>query len=170
MEKEKNKISKNRKFSFEKNSNLEKRHLSQKSYKNGTERIHKSLEKNSEIHLKDNNEILKKLFNSTHKIDFGEKRKVITITNKGIEEKAEYIEQGELGKGAFSVCYLYESTKDWIQYAAKIVSKEKLSKDKNRQSIIEEITTQQQLDSPKVVKVKIYKKGSLSDLVKKRGH
>ena len=72
--------------------------------------------------------------------------------NEKIEE-VEYIEKGEIGHGAFGTCYIYESTKDWVQYAAKIVSKEKLKKDKNQQSIVNEINIQQSLNSPKVVKV-----------------
>ena len=112
--------------------------------------------------------------------------KTINLSKKNgeKEEKVEYIEEGQLGKGAFGTCYIYESTKDWVQYAAKIVSKEKLKKDKNQQSILTEITIQQSLNSPKVVKVKSYsedennvyiilelcKNKSLSDLLKTRSY
>ena len=169
---------------FFKNFQIESNIKSKNYNKKNSNKKNKSLEKKPDKRLEELNEIKRRLICASRNIDFEKKRKIITIVNKdkNIEEKAEYIEEGELGKGAFGVCYLYESTKDWTQYAAKIVSKEKLSKDKSRQSIIEEITTQQQLNSPKIVKVKSYsedkenvyiilelcKNRSLADLVKKK--
>ena len=111
-----------------------------------------------------------------------EKIKKIKLSNDNEKDEIiEYIEKGELGKRAFGTCYIYESTKDWNQYAAKIVSKDKL-KGKNRQSILTEINIQKSLKSPKIVKVKSYseddkniyiilelcKNRSLYDLLKRR--
>ena len=183
-EKKDKKAEKDRKtkdFSLKKNYKCGIRHKFNNEFKMILNKKNKSVEKH--IDLKIINKITKKLVCDLRKINFEEHKIVITITKKdGPEEKVEYINEGELGKGAFGICYLYESTMDWIQYAAKIVTKEKLSKDKNRQSIIEEINTQQSLDCPKVVKVKSYsedtdnvyiilelcKNRSLSDLVRKR--
>ena len=118
-----------------------------------------------------------------------EKRKETIKSSKGgendkteKEEEVIYINQGDLGKGGFGVCYIYESTKDWEEYAAKIVEKSKIKN--NQQSIINEIKAQQALNYSKVVKIKSYsenaekvyiiqelcKNRALSDLVKKRGH
>lgn len=120
-----------------------------------------------------------------------EKLKTITITegdNKDKEKQKpstiQYIEEKELGRGAFGTCYLYRSTSDWESYAAKIVSKEKLQKDKNKQSIVDEINTQKSLNYSKVVKVISYSEDeknvyiilelcenrSLADLMKKRSY
>jgi polo-like kinase 1 len=186
-EKKDKKAEKDRKtkdFSLKKNYKCGIRHKFINEFKMiSKKKNNKSVEKQTERKLKDFNKITLKLVCDSRKINFEYNKKVITISNKdGSEEKVEYINEGELGKGAFGVCYLYESTLDWIQYAAKIVRKEILSKDKTRQSIIEEINTQKSLDSPKVVKVKSYsedtenvyiilelcKNRSLSDLVKKR--
>ena len=87
--------------------------------------------------------------------------KIIEVTNeqKGSTtkpKKIQYIDEGEIGHGAFGTCYLYTSLEDWQKYAAKIVPKDKLNKDKNKQSIKEEITTQQGLKYEKIVSVKSY--------------
>ena len=172
---------KTRDFSFKKDINCEKRKLFKKNFSTKTERKNKSFKKNAERQL---NKIKKLMVCKSLNLDLKKKIKTIITVANNVEEKIEYIEEEELGKGAFGVCYLYESTKDCNLYAAKIVSKEKLEKDKSRQSIIEEINTQQSLDSPKVVKVKSYsednknvyiilelcKNRSLADLVKKRHH
>ena len=61
--------------------------------------------------------------------------KIITPSNseksEEKEEPIEYVNKGFLGKGGFGICYIYESTKDFIEYAAKIVDKKKSYKKKN---------------------------------------
>ena len=98
------------------------------------------------------------------------------------EEEIAYINQGDLGKGSYGVCYIYESTKYWEEYPAEIIEKSKIKN--NQQSIINEIKAQQALNYSKVIKIKSYsenaekvyiiqelcKNRALSDLVKKRGH
>ena len=110
----------------------------------------------------------------------------INSNNKdGKEEQILYVKQKQIGKGAFGICYIYESTKDFVQYAAKVISKKNATKDeKYTQSIVSEIKTLQSLDSPKIVKIKSYsednenvyiiqelcKNKSLSDLLEIRDH
>ena len=172
---------KNRKISYEKTNK-----------KNEYKRRYKSREKIVDIKkLNIYKSVKLELFFKKHGIEKDKeqrknKLKTITLSNKKFNEKdeiVEYLEAGDLGHGAFGTCYIYESTKDWIQYAAKIVSKEKLQ-GKNQQSIVTEIDIQKSLNSPKVVKVKSYsedgknvyiilelcKNRSLHDLLKKRGY
>ena len=98
------------------------------------------------------------------------------------EEPIEFIVKEELGKGSFGTCYIYETKKDHVKYAAKLVEKKKLEKQKAKQSIINEIAIQKSLNHPKIVKIKIYsedpenvyiiqelcKNRSLDDLLKDR--
>ena len=118
----------------------------------------------------------------------GKECKIITLSNpdKNEEEKKsiEYVNIGFLGKGAYGECYIYESTKDFNQYAAKLVNKNKLKRSKAKQSIISEIKIQQSLNHPKIVKIKscsedndyvyiiqeLCKNRSLADLLIKRDH
>ena len=104
--------------------------------------------------------------------------------NKEEEEPIDYIERYYLGSGSFGKCYIYESTKDFMQYAAKLVEKTKLQESYAKQSILSEITIQKSLNHPKIVKIKSYsedpenvyiiqelcKNRSLADLLKNRGY
>ena len=104
--------------------------------------------------------------------------------NKEEEEPIDYIEQYYLGSGSFGKCYIYESTKDFMQYAAKLVEKTKLQESYAKQSILTEITIQKSLNHPNIVKIKSYsedpenvyiiqelcKNRSLDDLLKNRGY
>ena len=114
------------------------------------------------------------------------KKELIIIKEKkrNKEEVLEFFELGHLGKGAFGVCYLYESVDGGERCAAKIVEKSSLTGDRSQQNIINEITLQKSFDHPKIVKVKKYaeddkkiyillelcKNNTLEHLVKKRGH
>ena len=71
--------------------------------------------------------------------------------------KVKYILKNKLGEGSFGDCYLCISNEDNQEYAIKIMSKEKLKK-KNILFYLakSEITIQQMLDSPKIVKIKEY--------------
>ena len=79
---------------------------------------------------------------------------------KVIEDKnnnVKYILQNQLGKGSFGECYSCISKEDNMEYAIKIMSKEKL-KEKNILFHLakSEITIQQTLNSSKIVKIKEY--------------
>ena len=154
-----------RQFSLEKSDNCQIRNCLKRNFKN----INQPKRKRSKILLE---KVKLKSFNNLKTKAYcafmglknpKEKLKEITITegdNKNKENqktsKIQYIEVKELGHGAFGTCYLYTSTSDWESYAAKIVSKEILQKDKNKQSIVDEINTQKSLNYPKVVKVISY--------------
>ena len=101
------------------------------------------------------------------------------------KEKIEYMKDKELGKGGFGVCYIYISTKDFNQYAVKVLKKDNVKKnDKYIQSITSEINTLKSLNYSKIVKLKSHsedsenvyiiqelcKNRSLDDLLKIRGH
>ena len=138
---------------------------------------------------KDYNKLLALGYCKKNGLNLDKALKIIEVTNeqKGSTtkpKKIQYIDEGEIGHGAFGTCYLYTSLEDWQKYAAKIVPKDKLNKDKNKQSIKEEITTQQGLKYEKIVSVKSYseddknvyiilelcKNRSLEDLIKSRGY
>ena len=105
--------------------------------------------------------------------------KIIEDKNKNVK----YILKSQLGKGSFGECYSCVSKEDNKEYAIKIMSKEKL-KEKNILFHLarSEITIQQTLNSPKIVKLKEYiedskyiyiiqefcKNNSLSKLLSKR--
>ena len=178
-------------FSLEKNHNFKINKIIQgkdynSKYKNENKKIGNSCENN-----------IKKKLDFLHKIKVDilkkgikeEDCKIITPSNpeKGEEkeESIEYINKGFLGKGGFGMCYIYESTKDFIQYAAKIVDKKKkLQKEKSQQSIVAEINIQKSLNHPKIVKIKscsedadnvyiiqeLCRNKSLADLLDKRGY
>ena len=79
---------------------------------------------------------------------------------KVIEDKknnVKYILQNQLGKGSFGECFSCISKEDNMEYAIKIMSKEKL-KEKNILFHLakSEITIQQTLNSSKIVKIKEY--------------
>ena len=170
---------KERKTSFDKKPKTIK-DINKSKKRSNSETIDQKVKSNQYNHIR-----LKLALNGDDEKKTNKIKKIkLSNNNKNNEkiEEVEYIEKGEIGHGAFGTCYIYESTKDWVQYAAKIVSKEKLKKDKNQQSIVNEINIQQSLNSPKVVKVKSYseddknvyiilelcKNKSLSDLLKKR--
>ena len=154
-----------RQFSLEKSDNCQIRNCLKNNFKN----INQPKRRRSKILLE---KVKLKSFNNLKTKAYcafmglknpEEKLKEITITegdnkdkDKQKTSKMQYIEVKELGHGAFGTCYLYTSTSDWESYAAKIVSKEKLKKDKNKQSILEEINTQKSLNYSKVVKVISY--------------
>ena len=115
--------------------------------------------------------------------------KIITPLSLDQNEKEERKEKqitfkvkDKLGSGAFGTCYIYESTNDNVEYAAKLVEKVKLEKQKAKQSILSEITIQKSLNHPKIGKIKSYsedqkyvyiiqelcKNKSLDDLLKNR--
>ena len=77
--------------------------------------------------------------------------KIIEDKNKNVK----YILKSQLGKGSFGECYSCVSKEDNKEYAIKIMSKEKL-KEKNILFHLarSEITIQQTLNSPKIVKLK----------------
>ena len=93
-----------------------------------------------------------------------------------------FLKFNSLGKGAFGECFLIRSLDDEEEYAAKIVDKSKLDKERAKKSIIDEIKRQQQMKYPKIVKVKDFfenkekvfiilefcKNQTLSDLLKRR--
>ena len=109
---------------------------------------------------------------------------VIKEKKKNEEEVLEFFELGHLGKGAFGVCYLYESVDEGERCAAKIIEKDSLKGDRSQQNIINEISLQKSFNHPKIVKVKKYaeddkkiyillelcKNNTLEHLIKKRGH
>ena len=120
-------------------------------------------------------ENLKKVFITPLSLEKNEKEE---------KEKIGFIEKDKLGSGSVGVCYIYESIKDSVQYAAKLVDKEKLQRQKAQQSIISEISTQKSLNYKKIVKINIYsedekyvyiiqelcKNRSLADLLQTRDH
>ena len=110
-----------------------------------------------------------------------EKKEVKIIEDR--DHKVKYVLGEKLGSGSFGDCYLCVSKEDNKEYAIKIMSKEKL-KEKNILFYLakSEITIQQNLDSPKIVKIKEYiedskyiyiiqeycKNNALSNLLSKR--
>ena len=99
-----------------------------------------------------------------------------------INKPRKYLRFDSLGKGAFGECFLISSLDDGEEYAVKIVNKTKLEREKAKKSIIDEIKKQQQMNYPKIVKVKDFfedkenvfiiqefcKNKTLSDLLKRR--
>ena len=95
--------------------------------------------------------------------ELNEKKILEFIPNNNEKEKEKkkkkekpiiYLKYKKLGKGAFGECFSVESLEDGKVYAAKIVSKDSLSKEKSKKSIVEEIEVQKKLDSSHIVKVK----------------
>ena len=157
-------------FSFLKKSN------SEQCLKNNKKKIFSNFKLN--LHkLKNENKILECIPNDKEK----EKEKA---KKKKKEKPIIYLKYKKLGKGAFGECFSVESLEDGKVYAAKIVSKDSLSKEKSKKSIVEEIDVQKKLDSSHVVKVKdcyednnnvyiileLCENKSLENLIDKRGH
>ena len=178
---EKLKLKKNRGFSFKNNhsklvQNYQKSNKA--NYKKSYKRLSNScISSNTKLHTFCHKFILAVLSKDKTKDDF------ITIP-EGENEEIKYIKGKELGSGGFGVCYIFISTKDFNQYATKVISKKGVTKeDKNTQSIISEINTLKSLNYPKIVKFKSYyedpenvyiiqelcKNRSLADLLKNRG-
>ena len=145
---------------------------------------------NSEQCLKDKK---KKIFSNLKLLlhELNKKEILEFIPNNEEKEKKKkkekpiiYLKYKKLGKGAFGECFSVESLEDEKVYAAKIVSKNSLSKEKSKKSIVEEIEVQKKLDSSHVVKVKdcyednnnvyiileLCENKSLENLIDKRGN
>ena len=170
---------KNRDFSYKKNSYCKMNKIFKEKYDNNSNKNNK---RPISYFKRKNNFIYKK------RLEFLKKgRKCITFTQSNSEEKGkpiEYIEVGNLGSGSYGQCFIYESTQDSNLYAAKLINKEKLKRNKAKQSIISEINIQKSLNHPKIVKIKncwedtenIYiiqelcEYKSLADLLYNRGH
>ena len=64
-----------------------------------------------------------------------------------------YLKDRQLGKGAYGECFVFESLETGEKFAAKIINKEKLIKQKSKDQLTKEIRTQQICNYPKIVKV-----------------
>ena len=140
---------KNRDFSYKKNSYCKMNKIFKEKYDNNSKKNNK---RPISYFKRKNNFIYKK------RLEFLKKgRKCITFTQSNSEEKGkpiEYIEVGNLGSGSYGQCFIYESTQDFNLYAAKLINKEKLKRNKAKQSIISEINIQKSLNHRKIVKIK----------------
>ena len=170
---------KNRNLSFIGNNHYKKNQIFQKEYndtfqKSNKKRINSYLDKKRFYKIKV--DLLKE----------GKECKIIipySVKNEE-EEPIEYVNRGLLGRGSYGECFIYESTKDFNQYAAKLVNKNKLKRSKAKQSIISEIKIQQSLNHSKIVKIKscsedndyvyiiqeLCKNRTLADLLSRRGY
>ena len=149
---------------------------------------HKTKKKSSKSLIMDK-EKKRNIFNNLKVNIYNRKGKEIICEFKNPWSKkkkinSKYIKKKELGKGASSISYIFESTEDWKEYAIKIIDKNKLAKGKSIQLIKDEIIIQKELAHEKIVKIKKYfednqnvyivlelcKNHTLADLVKRRGY
>ena len=124
--------------------NIRKRYNSRKFY----ERFKELTRKNCKILIyKHNKNIEKSLYpreNFQEYDDDDKKEKVF---------KPKYLKGIKLGEGGYAECFVFESLESEEKFAAKIVNKEKLIKQKSKDQLTKEIKVQQLCNYPKIVKV-----------------
>jgi len=125
-------------------SNLKKRYNSRKFY----ERFKEITRKNCIILVyKHNKNIEKDLYPREIFQEYDENDKIKK------NAKPKYLKGKQLGKGAYGECFVFESLETGEKFAAKIVNKEKLIRQKSKDQLTKEIKIQQKCNYPKIVKV-----------------
>ena len=127
--------------------NIRRRYNSRKFY----EKFKQLTRKNCKILIYKHNKVLEKdLYPKEYFQESEENGKKVKVI------RPKYLKGIELGKGAYGQCYVFESLEDGKKFAAKIVNKEKLIKQKSKDQLTKEIKIQQLCDYSKIVKVNNY--------------